>query len=448
MGSEWKECLLGDLVELKRGYDLPKKQRIKGSVPIISSSGISDFHADSKVKGPGVVTGRYGTIGEVFYTNKEFWPLNTTLYVKDFKGNDPKFIYYFLKTIPYHLYSDKAAVPGVNRNHLHLAVVKAPACKEEQKKLGQLLEDFDNKIELNRQTNQILEQMAQALFKSWFVDFDPVIDNALAAGNPIPPALAARAESRKSLQGSADNTPQLPEHIRALFPDSFIHHPDRGWIPVGWEVTTFSHIASHVRMNIKSENISDDDIYVGLEHIGRKQIFLANHGVGEKVESNKSGFKQNDLLFGKLRPYFHKVCLAPMDGICSTDILVFRAKEKCFHSFVALNAYTDSFVEYANLRSTGTRMPRASAKDMLAYQLVLPQEKLAEVFENIIQPIWDKGFSSVFSNDELAKLRDTLLPKLISGELRLPDTHPPEPEAQPEEQPEAIAACGQQRFNP
>lgn len=298
---------------------------------------------------------------------------------------------------------------------------------------------LEDRSVLNRQTNQTLEAMAQALFKSWFVDFDSVIDNALAAGHEIPSELQARAEARKSLQAraeqrqaslSGDRTEQesgdiLPESIRQLFPNRFVLDAQMGWIPEGWETGTFKDIANHIRVNIKPEDINDSDIYVGLEHIGKKQVFLTEHGSGADVESNKSGFKTNDLLFGKLRPYFHKVCLAPKDGICSTDILVFRAKQSCYHSFMALTAYTESFVEYADLRSTGTRMPRASAKDMLAYQIVLPPKDLAVQFENIVQPVWNRGFASVVSSDEAAKLRDTLLPKLISGELRLPDEQQP-----------------------
>src|SRR5690606_701651 len=106
---EWKEVSLGEVIELKRGYDLPKDKRIPGSIPIVSSSGVSDFHAEAMVKGPGVVTGRYGTIGEVFFVNEDYWPLNTTLYVRDFKGNDPRFISYFLKTLDFQAYSDKGA---------------------------------------------------------------------------------------------------------------------------------------------------------------------------------------------------------------------------------------------------------------------------------------------------------------------------------------------------
>jgi type I restriction enzyme, S subunit len=97
--SKWKKCSLGDVINLKRGYDLPSRERLIGQYPIVSSSGISGFHKEAMVKAPGVVTGRYGTIGEVFYITQDFWPLNTSLYVQNFKGNDPRFISYFLKTL-------------------------------------------------------------------------------------------------------------------------------------------------------------------------------------------------------------------------------------------------------------------------------------------------------------------------------------------------------------
>ena len=108
--GKWREAHLGDVIELKRGYDLPQRERIPGSIPLVSSSGVTDYHADAKVTGPGVVTGRYGTLGQVFFVPNDFWPLNTTLYVRDFKGNDPRFISYFLRGLDFFAYSDKAAV--------------------------------------------------------------------------------------------------------------------------------------------------------------------------------------------------------------------------------------------------------------------------------------------------------------------------------------------------
>src|SRR4051794_12190666 len=99
--GEWRETTLGEVVELKRGYDLPQKDRTPGIVPLVSSSGVTDHHNVAMAKGPGVVTGRYGTIGQVFYIHDDFWPLNTTLYVRDFKGNDAKFISYFMRSLDF-----------------------------------------------------------------------------------------------------------------------------------------------------------------------------------------------------------------------------------------------------------------------------------------------------------------------------------------------------------
>ena len=208
MSSEWCECLVGDVVNLKRGYDLPRQTRRPGKVPIVSSSGTSDFHDAAMVEGPGVVTGRYGTIGNVYYVEEDFFPLNTTLYVQDFKGNDKRFISYFLRTIDFFSCSDKAAVPGVNRNHLHLLEATIPPLAE-QKAIAHILGTLDEKIELNRKTNETLEGIAKALFKSWFVDFDPV---------------RAKAEGRPT---------GLPDEISELFPDSF-EETELGKIPSGW----------------------------------------------------------------------------------------------------------------------------------------------------------------------------------------------------------------------
>lgn len=122
----WSKMKLGQVVTLKRGYDLPSDKREDGTVPIVSSSGVTGYHNIAKVRGPGVVTGRYGTLGEVYFVNEDFWPLNTALYVQNFHGNHPKFISYFLKYVLEGTASNKAAVPGVNRNDLHVMDVLCP----------------------------------------------------------------------------------------------------------------------------------------------------------------------------------------------------------------------------------------------------------------------------------------------------------------------------------
>jgi len=160
---------LGDFLTLKRGYDLPERARVPGDVPIVPSSGITGTHREPKVDGPGVVTGRYGTLGEVFYLDQPFWPLNTALYVQDFKGNHRRFVSYFLKWILNGTQSAKAAVPGVNRNDLHALKVAVPDAPEQQSAIAAILCAYDDLIENNRRRIQLLEQAARMLYKEWFV---------------------------------------------------------------------------------------------------------------------------------------------------------------------------------------------------------------------------------------------------------------------------------------
>ena len=153
--AEWKETILGEVVTLKRGYDLPQHKRESGAIPIFSSSGISGTHSVAMVKGPGVITGRYGTIGEVFYSPGSYWPLNTTLYVEDFHGNDPGFIYYFLKCINWQQFLSASAVPGINRNTVHKEPVTIPDLLT-QRKIASIFQSLDEKIGCNKKINDNL----------------------------------------------------------------------------------------------------------------------------------------------------------------------------------------------------------------------------------------------------------------------------------------------------
>src|SRR5690554_2921904 len=264
MTADWIDMELGEFAELKRGYDLPKREREIGIIPLVSSSGTTDLHSVAKVKGPGVITVRYGTIGQVFYVEEDFWPLNTTLYVQNFKNNNPLFVYYLLKTISYEDYSDKAAVPGINRNHLHKAKIRVPVNPSHQQEIAEKLWVLDSKIELNRQTNQTLEQIAQAIFKSWFVDFEPTRAKiaALEAGGSEDDALlaamqtiagsalfatdAADADAQTQLARLQTEHPEQYATLRAtaeLFP-SAMQESELGEIPEGWSVVEVTEFGS------------------------------------------------------------------------------------------------------------------------------------------------------------------------------------------------------------
>ena len=166
--TSFNEGELGDFIKLKRGYDLPHRDRKPGTIPIISSSGETGFHNVAKVEGPGVVTGRYGTLGEVFYVESNYWPLNTALYVQDFKGNSPRFISYFLKTLGLGEKNAAGAVPGVNRNVLHKMRVTLPSLPI-QTRIADILSAYDDLIENNNRRMALLEEAIHLLYREWFV---------------------------------------------------------------------------------------------------------------------------------------------------------------------------------------------------------------------------------------------------------------------------------------
>ena len=196
MGSKWREMTLGEVVNFRRGHDLPKSKMVSGNIPVVGSNGVIGRHNASTTPAPCITIGRSGNVGKPHLSQVASWAHNTTLYIDDFKGNDPFFVFYFLKTLELENFRGGSAVPTLNRNHIHPIVVTLPPLPE-QKAIAHILGSLDDKIELNQRMNATLEGLAQALFQSWFVDFDPVLDNALAAGNPIPDELADRAAVRR-----------------------------------------------------------------------------------------------------------------------------------------------------------------------------------------------------------------------------------------------------------
>ena len=161
---------LENLITLQRGFDLPAQSRKIGEVPIVASSGFVGFHNESKVAGPGVVIGRSGSIGGGQYISRDFWPLNTTLWVKDFKGNNPRFIYYLLKSIDFSNFNAGAGVPTLNRNHI--ASLRVPNFSvKQQNHIASVLSAYDDLIENNRRRIALLEEAARLLYREWFVRF-------------------------------------------------------------------------------------------------------------------------------------------------------------------------------------------------------------------------------------------------------------------------------------
>ncbi len=263
---------------------------------------------------------------------------------------------------------------------------------ESQRRIATALDALDSRIALNEKLNGALEATAAAVFKSWFVDFDPVV---------------AKSEGRKPFG--------MTDEIAALFPDRFAPNG----LPEGWKSGKFGDIAMSIR---KGANPSLHDLpYVGLEHIPRKRVTLDDWGHSSDVSSQKASFSRGDILFGKLRPYFHKVCLAPFDGICSTDILVLRPCHANHLSFVLLHAFSNDFVDFADSSSGGTRMPRTDWHSLKTFPVSLPPDEVLRAFERVCHPLFEHLILNQKQNQALRNLRDAILPGLVSGELQIKD---------------------------
>ena len=363
--------------------------------------------ASANVRRGDVVFTHAGSIGQVAYIPEaskydRYVISQRQFYLRpDTKKVLPEFIAYYF-TAPegrHHLLANTSStgVPSIARpvSYLRTIPIQIPPLAE-QRAIAHILGTLDDKIELNRRMNETLEAMARALFKSWFVDFDPV---------------RAKAEGRD---------PGLPSHIADLFPDSF-EDSELGEIPKGWRVATLGDVADHPRRGVQPTAIKESTPYIALEHMPRRSIALSEWGVADGLESAKFAFKKGEILFGKLRPYFHKVGVAPLSGVCSTDIVVVSARAEHWLGFVLGHVSSAEFVEHTDAGSTGTKMPRTSWSEMARYAVALPPIPVAAELTKQVRPSVDRIVYAIHESRTLAALRDTLLPKLISGELRVKD---------------------------
>lgn len=405
MSSEWRTGKLGDFIELKRGYDLPQAKRSMGTVPLVSSSGVTDRHSVAMVKGPGVVTGRYGTIGQVFYVEDDFWPLNTTLYVRDFKGNSPQFIHYFLKTVDFFAYSDKAAVPGVNRNHLHEAQATIPP-PSVQNNIACFLGAIDDRITLLRETNATLGTIAQALFKSWFVDFDPVRDK------------------------SAGRVPQgIDESTAALFPKTF-EDSELGLLPKGWRVEPLTAVFDFKEgpgiRNWQYTNSDEGTKFINIRCIqdGDLSLATASRITDEEANGKYAHFhlQEWDVVVSTSGTLGRSAIVRKehLPLMLNTSVIRFRPIRPIMdfgYCYQYLNS--SEFLYKLESMASGSVQKNFGPMHIKQIKFVCPPPELISRYESLSQPIIEKVIANRAQIASLADLRDTLRPRLISGKLRI-----------------------------
>lgn len=313
---------------------------------------------------------------------------------------------------------------GTTVSNIRIPVLKAfeiPRWFEQEPQIAAQLSAIDNKITLNRQINQTLEQMAQTLFKSWCVDFDPVIDNALDAGHPIPDELQYRAEARKAVRESESFKP-LPDEVRQLFPDAF-EESELGWVPKGWVMKAVSDaltINPKVKLS-KGQNAHFVDM---------KALPTSGYSIEEVIHKAFSGgakFERNDVLLARITPCLQNGKTGFVDfldedevGFGSTEFIVFRGDKDVHHTYIACLARHEKFRQHIMQSMVGSsgrqRVQNGCFND---YFITVPTGDVMNKFAELTQPSFDKFKANTAECSSLAKLRDTLLPKLISGELRL-----------------------------
>ena len=429
MGSEWRRVRVEDIkssapsalatgpfgsaigsrffqdsgVPVLRGSNLSEDvgtRLVEEDLAFLSPAKAAEFRRSVARRGDLVFT-CWGTIGQVGLIDDrshfpEYIVSNKQMKLTpDPDKADSQFLYYLFSSPEMVAYVRSAgigsSVPGFNLGQLRQMPILLPPLAE-QRRIAGILGALDDKIELNRQTSQTLESMARALFKSWFVDFDPV---------------------RTKAEGFDTG---LPRDVADLFPAS-LEESELGERPIGWRVATLGDIATSPRRPIRPDDIDPATPYIGLEHMPRRNLALAEWGRAASVQSGKTGFRKGEILFGKLRPYFHKVGVAPVDGVCSTDIVVVAPKDDAWFGFVLGHVSSDEFVDYTNATSSGTKMPRTSWSDMARFPLVEPPAALAAAFTAQIGPSVDRMILSIHEMRTLAAVRDLLLPSLMTGQV-------------------------------
>ena len=397
---------LGDLINFKRGYDLPENQRRSGPYPVISSAGITGYHDEYMVEGTGVVTGRYGTLGVMYYVDGKYWPHNTALYVATFKGNDPKYIYYLLSCLGRIRTSDKSAVPGVNRNELHEMAVPAITDKDQQKKIAAVLSALDVKIDCNNRINAELEAMAKTLYDYWFVQFNFPDTN----GKPY-----------KSSGGKMGYNATLKREI-----------------PEGWKVGPLSDWIANDKTGDWGKDVAEGNYTLCVDCIRGTDINGLN-GTGAVAAPTRYILEKNR---GKiLAPFDFVIEISGGSPTQSTGRLAMISSEAikrftrpviCSNFCKAISledkAYVFNFAylwksAYESRVLFGWEGKTSGIKNLLfdaftsKHMVCMPPQKLAQRFFDFVSPIEGKKQKLLQENGGLVCLRDWLLPLLMNGQV-------------------------------
>ncbi|WNC95553.1 restriction endonuclease subunit S (plasmid) [Paraburkholderia sp. FT54] len=390
----WIRTTIGEQLTLQRGFDITKATQRQGSVPVVSSGGVSSYHDTSTAVGPGVVLGRKGVVGSVYYVAADYWPHDTTLWVKDFKGNDPRFVYYFFRMMATRLAGMDvgSANPTLNRNHVHPIEIVWPHRLTTQEAIGKTLSALDEKIDQNGRTVRALERLARAIFRAWFVDFEPV---------------KVRASGGTSF-------PSMPQHVFDALPTRLVASKI-GPIPESWGVKPLEQIV-HLTMgqSPSSEFYNQEGnglpFHQGVTDYGFR---FPSHRVYCATDGRLA--EPHDILLSVRAPV-GRINVADRRLVLGRGLAGIRHRHGS-QSFL-LHQLGHVFAEEDAI-GDGTIF-KAVTKQFLANMPFLePVDDIAKAFEDLVRPLDDLIEASEMETRKLEELRDYLLPRLLSGSARV-----------------------------
>lgn len=348
-----------DFIRLNRGFDLPDYKIEKGEYPVITSTNIKAFHKEYKVEGPMVVTGRSGSLGKVQYIEGRCWPLNTSLYVKDYKGNFPRYVYYFLQMMHLEQYNAGAGVPTLNQNHLHSLKIKIHE-KKLQQKIASILSSYDHLIENNTRRVRLLEQMAENLYKEWFVRF------------------------------------RFPEHENVEMVNG---------LPKGWKVERIKECVKrlHFGRTYKAKELSQDGEIIVIDQ--STSDFLGFHN---NAPDHHATFNSPIILFGD---HSCKFCLMTRDFSLGENIIPFISKDT--------KQIDNYYLYFATHKLIVTEEYKRHWGRLSSMKILIPTINIQQKFNKLIIKNEKMKKLLFIQNQHLTRQRDLLLPRLMSGKLEV-----------------------------
>ena len=406
MMGEWQTLPLGEALTFQRGFDITKDEQKDGPYPVISSSGPKTTHAEFKVRGPGVIIGRKGSLGTVFYSESDYWPHDTTLWIKDFHGNHPKFGYYFLQTMGFERLDAGASNPSLNRNHIHTIPVLWPPLPV-QRRIAGILSAYDELIENSQRRIRLLEDMARALYREWFIHF------RFPGNEPSPQPSPKR-------RGSQSNR---------LVPSAL------GDIPQGWELTDLAAVCDEDKgiqtgpfgSQLHEADYSDEGVPVAMPkdligfRIRTDSIAHIPEATADKLSRHR--MKLGDIVYGRRGDIGRRAYIMPHQTgwFCGTGCLRIRPDPKKVNGWYLFNYLgQDDVVKLIAGRAQGVTMPNLNTGLLSSVPIALPPRGIQDDFARLSFPFAQAQEALHARIENLRRTRDLLLPRLLSGQVSLP----------------------------